>query len=82
MDNYEKTLSLRKKYESSPSTLKIIIQKEDKKNLISPKEFDQASQNQKSFKFNHFNIKIKDFSTLMLTTKNLTDARKLKILNE
>jgi hypothetical protein len=77
-EKYEKALSLRKRNETSPSNLKIIVEKEKKK--FSPKYSSQTPQTQKSLKFNHFNIKLKDYSTLLLTAKSLNSTRKIQTI--
>lgn len=67
---------MRKKYEESPSKLKIIIQKSSQKNTsVSPLNIENNYKHKKFSKYNHFNIKMKDYGALMLTTKSINSQR-------
>lgn len=67
---------MRKKYEESPSKLKIIIQKDSQKNTsISPLNIENNPKNKKFSKYNHFHIKMKDYGSLMLTTKSINSQK-------
>lgn len=76
LERYEKTLILRTKNNSSPSTMKIIVQKNPNREYQTQPNLE-TTQKFKTNKFNHFNIKLKDYSTLMLTAKDLNDKKTL-----
>ena len=82
MDNYEKSLNMRKKVEDTSTQLKIFVQKDGSpsKNNNYYNNNEKNLKSSKSSKYNHFNIKIKDYSSLMLSAKSISTQKNMNTI--